>query len=39
VVENNPATEEAKGNVLFLLDCAIEAMEMAVLQDKTERDT
>jgi hypothetical protein len=33
---NNATTEEAKGNVLFLLDCAIDAMEMAVLQDKTE---
>jgi hypothetical protein len=39
VVENNAAIEEAKGNVLFLLDCAIEAMEMAVLQDKTESNT
>ena len=38
VVENNTTTEEAKGNALFLLDCAIEAMEMAVLQDKTESD-
>ena len=39
VVENNAAIEEAKSNVLFLLDCAIEAMEMAVLQDKTESNT
>ena len=39
VVENNEVSEEAKGNLLFLLDCAVEAMEMAVLQDKTESDT
>jgi hypothetical protein len=39
VVENNEVSEEAKGNLLFLLDSAVEAMEMAVLQDKTESDT
>ena len=38
VAENNAMSNEAAGNILFLLDCAIEAMEMAVLQDKTERD-
>jgi len=38
-VENNEVSEEAKGNLLFLLDCAVEALEMAVLQDKTESDT
>jgi len=30
---------ESAGNMLFLLDCAVEALEMAVLQDKTESDT
>ena len=38
VAENNEMTNEAAGNILFLLDCAVEAMEMAVLQDKTESD-
>ena len=38
VTENNPADPEAAGNILFLLDCAIEALEMAVLQDKTNTD-
>lgn len=38
VTENNTADIEAAGNLLFLLDCAIEAMEMAVLQDKTNTD-
>ena len=38
VAENNAMSNEAAGNILFLLDCAIEAMEMAVLQDKTESD-
>ncbi len=38
VAENNAMSNEAAGNILFLLDCAVEAMEMAVLQDKTESD-
>lgn len=38
VAENNAMTNEAAGNILFLLDCAVEALEMAVLQDKTESD-
>ena len=38
VTENHPADPEAAGNILFLLDCAIEALEMAVLQDKTNTD-
>lgn len=39
VVENNVTDEESRGNILFLLDAAVEAMEMAVLQDKKELDT
>jgi len=39
IVENNEVDAESAGNMLFLLDCAVEALEMAVLQDKTESDT
>lgn len=38
VVENNAVDAESAGNLLFMLDCAVEAMEMAVLQDKGEND-
>lgn len=38
VVENAPTDSEAAGNILFLLDCTVDAMEMAVLQDKTKAD-
>jgi len=38
VVENSPTDAESSGNLLFLLDCAVEALEMAVLQDKTQAD-
>ena len=38
VAENNTMSNEVAGNILFLLDCAVEALEMAVLQDKTESD-
>ena len=38
VVENSPSDAESAGNLLFLLDCAVDAMEMAVLQDKTQAD-
>jgi len=37
-VENSPTDAESSGNLLFLLDCAVEALEMAVLQDKTQAD-
>jgi hypothetical protein len=39
VVDNTPNDELSKAHVLFLLDCALEAMEAAVLQDKKELDT
>jgi hypothetical protein len=38
VVEDHDADAEAQGNALFLLDCAVEAFEMAVLQDKSKSD-
>ena len=38
VAENNTMSNEVAGNILFLLDCAVEALEIAVLQDKTESD-
>lgn len=38
IVENNATDAEVSGNILFLLDCTVEAMEMAVLQDKTGSD-
>ncbi len=34
VVENNPVDQEAAGNLLFLMDCMVEGLEQAVLQDK-----
>jgi hypothetical protein len=37
-VEDHDADAEAQGNALFLLDCAVEAFEMAVLQDKSKSD-